>query len=168
MRQNIFKKLITLAMFTIFIHGCAVAPKMSVNEALQIKASTPKSEGQVEFFTVGQWMPNSKEFIFAASKQTPKISGVVVLTTKSILFEEWGGAEGLSVIKKINFADIKELSMITFGRSGKIVILDKKNQYNSFAASDHKAEISIRKETAKMYDILLSLIKDDKPKELTN
>lgn len=141
------------------ILGCAVAPQMDENGLKQVLASTPKTEGEVKFSSIGQWLPNSREFNFSASTQTPRVAGVVVVTEKSILFQQWGGPTGLNVIKRISFDDIKEVSLISFGLSSRIVVRSKEDQYDSFAASEITGEVSIAVETGEMHKIIVALIR---------
>lgn len=107
-------------------------------------------------------MPNTKEFRFSADAQTPKIPGVVVVTNKNILFEQWGGSTGLSIVKKIAIADILDASFITFGASGRMIIQSQENQYDSFAASETTGVISIRKGTEEMHQAVSSLLRSRK------
>jgi len=133
--------------------------KLDENGAKQVLASTPKKEGEVRFFSIGQWLPNSREFNFAAEKQTPKVAGVVVVADRSVLFQQWGGPTGLNIIKRISLEDIEEVNLISFGLSSRVVVRSRGNQYDSFAASEITGEVSIAEGTKEMYRVILTLMK---------
>lgn len=141
------------------IVGCAVTPQIDENGVKQIFASTPKAEGEIKFFSIAQWLPNSREFNFSPEKQTPRIAGVAIVTEKSILFQQWGGPTGLNIIKKIDFNDVEEVKLISFGRSSRIVVRSKENQFDSFAASEITGEVSIAAGTQEMHAAIVKLIK---------
>lgn len=157
MPSKILVTVLVLALTCIF--GCAVAPKLDENGAKQVLASTPKSEGEVRFFSIAQWLPNSREFNFAAEKQSPRISGVVVVAERSVLFQLWGGPTELNIIKRINLEDIEDVRLISFGLSSRIVVRSRGNQYDSFAASEITGEVSIAEGTKEMYRVILTLLK---------
>jgi hypothetical protein len=157
MHSNILTTVLLLALTC--ISGCAVTPKLDENGEKQVLASTPKSEGEVRFFSIAQWLPNSREFNFAAEKRTPIVAGVVVVADKSILFQQWGGPTGLNIIKRVSLEDIEDVNLISHGLSRRIVIRSRGNLYDSFAASEVTGEVSIPDGTKEMHRVILSLMK---------
>ena len=160
-RRQVYSNILVSVLLFVFtcISGCAVTPKLDENASKQVLASTPKAEGEVRFFSVAQWLPNSREFNIASGKQTPKVAGVVVVAERSILFQQWGGPTGLNIIKRISLEDIEDINLISFGLSKRIVVRSRENQYDSFAASEITGDVSIPEGTKKMYQVILTLMK---------
>lgn len=135
--------------------SCTSAPRIPDAGVDQVRASIPASEGEVKYTGVAIWFPNSKEFKFKAVE--PSVKGVVVLTDKSIIFQQWGGSNGLTTLHQIPYAGMRHAYMETFGRSGRMVAESTTGRFDSFAITDGAGEISLRAETEAMYRTLQTI-----------
>lgn len=145
--------------FTIMIilGGCTTTPKLEEDALRQVRASINLDDGDIKFTSVAIWIPNSKEFRFSAIE--PSVKGVVVITEKSFLFQQWGGPSGLTTVKRIPFVEVRNTSMVTIGRSGRLVIQTNGDKYDSFAASDGAGELSIGAGSDEMHKALVAQLK---------
>lgn len=137
--------------------GCTSAPKIPDAGVRQVRASIPAAEGEIKYTGVAIWLPNSKEFKFKVVE--PVVKGVVVLTEKSIVFQQWGGANGLSTLHQIPYAQLRGMHMETIGRSGRLVAESTEGRFDSFAITDGAGEISLRTETEEMFRVLQNLVR---------
>ena len=149
---------VSLAVLVAGTYGCTSAPKLDENAEKQVIASTPKADGNIRYFTVTKWFPNSREINFAPSKVGPSLIGIAVVTDKSFLFQQWGGPSGLTVIKRIDLKDIENVKIISFFPVKRLLIETRDKYYDSFGASDSSGEAQISEETEKMHKALLEVI----------
>ena len=138
--------------------GCAAPPQLDKSTVERIYSSVPIEEGRASFTSIAIWIPNSREFIFRSVE--PKVKGVLVLAENALLFQQWGGRNGLTTIKRVPLSDISSAKLINFGLSSRIVIETKSGEVDSFAASDGDGEVSIQPETINMHNALLALRPD--------
>jgi hypothetical protein len=131
--------------------GCAGTPnKLEGNALQQIRAGIAENEGKILFANHALWMPHSKEFNFSVATQ--HVDGNVVITEKSLLFQQWGGSTGLTTIKQISFTEIRDASIIEFGLNRRLVIRTNGDFYDSFSATDREG--GVKYATINMYEVL--------------
>lgn len=149
-------KLCLVIFLAISICGCTTSPKIPDEGIRQVRASVQPEEGAVKYASVAIWLPNSKEFRFGAVE--PSTKGVVTLTEKSLIFQQWGGPSGLITLHKIPYKEMRAAHMETIGRSGRLVIESISGRFDSFAVSDGVGEISLRPDTEEMHRVLGTLV----------
>lgn len=152
MKRVIWALLLPIAVLT----GCVTTSALDQASLIQVKASLPASEGGIKFAGTALWFPNSRDYSFLLSE--PTVSGVAVLTEKSLLFQQWGGPDGLTTIKQIPLAAIEDASLIRFGLNSRLVVRSNGAKYDSFSSSDGVA-IGDSTGTSDMHKTLLSLMK---------
>jgi hypothetical protein len=101
-------------------------------------------------------MPNTKGFDVerVAGEPQPKIPGVVVVTDKAILFQQWGGPSGLTVVKSVALSSITKAEIQSFGASARMIVQTGPEQFDSFAASESTGEVSIKAGTVEMHRLV--------------
>ena len=145
---------------SVLLAACSSVPRLDESEMSRIRSSVPASEGAVEYATVGIWFPGSSDFRFKGIE--PRVQGVAIVTSKAILFQQWGGENGLTRARSIPFDSIQAASLNTFGRSARIVVRQKNGAADSFAASDGNGEISMGAETTRMFSSIPESIRAKK------
>lgn len=149
---------------TVVLAGCGAMGgtpfSLEGNALKQVRAGLAQDDGEIKFANAALWLPHSKEFKFDGL--VPAIGGNVVITEKSFLFQQWGGSTGLTTIKRISIADVRDASIIEFGLSRMVVIRTNSDQYDSFQAM---GEYGNKTATIQMYEAISALIEKTRAQE---
>lgn len=131
-------RILALLLIIHLIAGCAAIGPISSPEFPQLVArAVPKEDGEVHLLGPGNWYPNIRGFtdvrsILLYGPFNP-IPGVLVLTTSSILLEQWDeNSQRFDVIKRMAFSDLAEVSLDSYGANRRLVIRKKDLSYDSF------------------------------------
>ncbi|MET0940928.1 MAG: hypothetical protein ABWY13_06145 [Mesorhizobium sp.] len=140
--------LIALALLT----SACTTPVLTSDEMKRITASVDAEDGAVLFANVAIWLPGSSDYRFKAVE--PKVPGVAVVTSKALLFQQWGGNRGMTNLKRIPIPEIERAVLLPFGRSLRVAIHQRGGAVDSFASSDGGGELSLEPGTREMHRIL--------------
>jgi hypothetical protein len=148
----------TTVSFAMTLCGCALLPPVPLDDGVtrQIRATIPSEEGSIKYSSIGLWFPNSSEFKISAFNVNPetKMQGIVVVTEKSLLFLQWGGPMGFTILKRQSYSEIEKISLIEFGLAARIAIKNTQGIYDSFCASNSAGDIGFRLGTQGMYETI--------------
>ncbi|MDB5765131.1 MAG: hypothetical protein JWQ21_4126 [Herminiimonas sp.] len=151
-------KTMAVCFIAVALSGCVTyAPPVPVRLSAAVTAATPPGEGAVKLFGSSTWRPDT--IGFANAGQRMMTDGMLVLTDKGVLWEQWDKrACKLSIAKKIRYADIHVVALAESGPDRLIVIQSKNYQHDSFALTQDSAPIADPEKTAAGYRMLLNLL----------
>ena len=119
------------------LSGCGIlmdlpTPQLEGKMLQKVSDSIDKDDGAIIYTHIGVWFPETNVSDGIMSRK-PAIRGYVVITERSLLFQQWGGATGLTTIKRVPLAEIKEVSSIDY--TGLFSIRTVSDNYDSFMAT---------------------------------
>jgi len=132
-------RMITLILLLLMIASCASIGHVSSPEFPQLVAKgVPKGDGEIHFFGQGEWHPNTRGFTPERDSfdilPTAVLPGVLVITSTSLLFEQWEDrAQRFDVVKRIPFLEISEVSLDSYGRNRRLVVRKKDLSFDTFS-----------------------------------
>ena len=151
-------------MISIFVMaGCASAfhgPINSPEYSELIEEALPPESGKVVMSDSGSWFPNTQGFNDIRSGRSSifsptSIPGIIVITDKEILFQQWNKNENnYKIMLRISFVDIQSLSLDEWGINRRIVIQKRDYTLSSFDFTTGKGQIVSKSKVEHAYNLL--------------
>jgi hypothetical protein len=120
------------------IAGCAAIGPVSSPEFRHLVArAVPEEDGEVVLAGSGNWYPNIRGFTNVRSilltDNIGGIPGVLVLTSNSVLFEQWNEkTQRFDVVKRLPLSEVREVSLDSYGVNRCLVVRKRDLSYDSF------------------------------------
>lgn len=134
------KKFQCLVLITaVLLSGCsAIGPTNNSDFPKLAEAPVPLADRPVHLYGPAQWFPNSRGFTAVRSLalgggQASVIPGVLVISEKALLFEQWDERQNVfEVIKRLPFDELMSVQLDTYGRGRQLVVRKKDMSFESF------------------------------------
>lgn len=136
--KSIMRPGFALVVVVCLIAGCAaIGPVSSPEFHYLVARAVPDEDGEVVLAGSGNWYPNIRGFtdvrsVLLSGPFSP-IPGVFVLTSGSVLFEQWDEkTQRFDVVKRLRLSEIGEVSLDSYGVNRRLVLRKKDLSYDSF------------------------------------
>ncbi len=123
---------------TAFFAGCAaIGPIDSPDFSQMVAKAVSSTDGEIRFHGSGNWHPNTRGFIRERSsllaRPTDTIPGVLVVTSTTVLFQQWDEeTKAFDIVKRLPLTELTSVSLDSFGLNRRIVLRKKDLSYDSF------------------------------------
>ena len=155
---------IIFVFLALFFTGCVGGPNMgpvgSPEFPSLVATASLNTDGKIHFFGQAEWLPNVRGFTsirdYSLARGASSVTvGVLVLTDKSILFQQWNvNNEKFDIVKRLSYLEIKKISLDSLGRNRMLAVQKNDFSYDSFSFIKPKGFIADPKKTEKAFHFL--------------
>jgi hypothetical protein len=144
-------RFIRLILFTLLLMGCAaVGPTSSPEFPSLVAKAVPSEDGEIHIFGKGQWFPNLRGFTdirsLALTQPVTPTPGILVLTDRALVFQQWDeAAKNFVIIKRLPYSEFASVSLDTYGLNRRIVLQKRDFSFDSFDFTTASNSIETKK-----------------------
>ena len=155
------RRILILLLCAFILSGCApkvIGPDTSPEFNDLIKKTVPKADGNILMVGTGRWHPNAKGFDdkFAAER-----SGILVITEKSFLIDQWNKSKSqYYIIKRFDLSNMAEISLARWLSIDRLVVRWNDNSFDSFVFTSSPVLAVDNTKTDAAADLLKSIMQN--------
>jgi len=150
---------ISLICCVLILAGCAASPLFGPVSTPGfphlVEGATSESDGEILMFGPGVWKPFQKEFNFSGQVREEK--GIIVITDKSILIQQWDESiSQFSINERLSLSDITNVYLDTFGRNRLVIVIWDESNFHSFQYTSNNGTFIDQPKTESLSKLLQS------------
>jgi hypothetical protein len=134
--MNMIKVLIAILALAAYTPANAIGPVKAPNFLTLVANAVPPDDGNVRIAGKAEMLPDTKGYsrIRSYTFHNPFLRGVLVITDKAILFQQWDKKTGTyDIVKRIPISDIRTVTQDSYRNKGNRLVIQKSDySYDSF------------------------------------
>ena len=135
--MQICRSLIKLALLASLAGCAAIGPLSSPDLPQLVGRAVPTEDGEIHYFGSGNWYPNTRGFTDVRSMMltsiTNPVPGVLVVTTSSIILQQWDEShQRFDIVKRLTFSELMDVVLDSYGVNRRLVVRKKDFSYDTF------------------------------------
>ncbi len=160
-------RLVVVFLACILLFGCvSFGPVSSPQFTNLVQKAIQVESGDMQMLGPSQWYPNTRGFTdtrnFVHPDHQNVTNGVLAVTFSAIYIVQWDKTDNnYHVLKRFMLAQIKEVTLDTYGLSRSVVVQWNDYSTDSFSFISDSGQTIDRRKTESLYKLLSSNIKNN-------